>query len=196
MSVVIPRNLKKINVSIWKRFAEVHKRGIHTHVNKLVELYCTENEEISCVIERFNRPIKEKMFKYFSANNTRKFVDVLHLLVDQYKNTIQLSMNMTPREASNKKIENKAWKNLYQEFGGQTLTRKFAIGDSVRITNKKKTFDKWYNQRYKEEVFTISKIQLTIQVTYKITDYNGEEINGSFYEQELQKTTQGTFRIE
>ena len=37
------------------------------------------------------------------------------------------------------------------------------------------------------EVFKISKIQLTIPVTYKITDYNGEEIQGSFYEQELQR---------
>ena len=52
-------------------------------VQKLVELYSTENEEKSCVIERFNRTIKEKMFKYFSANNTRKCVDVLDLLIDQ-----------------------------------------------------------------------------------------------------------------
>ena len=42
----------------------------------------------------------------------------------------------------------------------------------------------------------MSKIQLTIPVTYKITDYNGEEIQGSFYEQELQKTKQDIFRIE
>ena len=37
---------------------------------------------------------------------------------------------------------------------------------------------------------------MTIQVTYKITDYNGEEIQGSFYEQELQKTSQDVFGIE
>ena len=47
-----------------------------------------------------------------------------------------------------------------------------------------------------EEVYKISKIQLTIPATYKITDYNGEEIQGSFYEQELQKTSQKIFRIE
>ena len=47
-----------------------------------------------------------------------------------------------------------------------------------------------------KEIFKISKIQLTIPVTYKITDYNGEEIQGSFYEQELQKTKQDIFRIE
>ena len=44
--------------------------------------------------------------------------------------------------------------------------------------------------------FKISRIQLTIPVTYKITDYNGEGIQGSFYEQELQNASQGTFRIE
>ena len=33
-------------------------------------------------------------------------------------------------------------------------------------------------------------------MTYKITDYNGEKIQGSFYEQELQKTNQDIFRIE
>ena len=78
-------------------------------VQKLVELYSTENEEKSCVIERFNRTIKEKMFKYFSANNTRKYVDVHDLLIDQYNNTIHSSIIMSPKEASRKENENKVW---------------------------------------------------------------------------------------
>ena len=64
-------------------------------------------------------------------------------------------------------------RNLYPEFGGKILTPKFSIGDHVRITKQNKTFDKGYTQRWTEEVFTISKIQLAISVTYKITDYNG-----------------------
>ena len=59
------------------------------------------------------------MFKYFSANNTRKCLDVLDvendLLVDQYNNTIHSSINMTPKEASRKENENKVWRNLYPE---------------------------------------------------------------------------------
>ena len=47
------------------------------------------------------------MFKYFSANNIKTFVDVLDLLVDQYNNTIHSSINMTPKEASRKENENK-----------------------------------------------------------------------------------------
>ena len=84
------------------------------------------------------------MFKYISANNTRKFVDVFDLLVDQYNNTIHSSINMTPKEESRKDNENKVWRNLYPELGGKTRTPKFSIGDSVRITKKKKTFDKGY----------------------------------------------------
>jgi len=45
-------------------------------------------------------------------------------------------------------------------------------------------------------VFTVSKIQRTNPVTYKITDCNGEEIQGTSYEQELQKTSQEVYRIE
>ena len=90
------------------------------------------------MIGRFNRTIKEKMFKYFSANNTSKFVDILDLLVDQYNNTITSSITMTPKEASRKKNENKMWRNLYPELGGKTLAPKFVIGDHIRITKKRK----------------------------------------------------------
>ena len=110
---------------------------------KLVELYSTENEEKSCVIERFNRTLKEKLFKIFSANNTRKYVDVLDLLVIQYNNTIHSLIKITPKEASRK------------EFGGKTLAPKFPIGDHVRITKKKNLFDKGYTQMWKEEVFKL-----------------------------------------
>ena len=178
-----------------KMWVDIGREYYNKDVQKLVKLYSTENEEKSCLIERFNRTIKEKMFKYFSANNTRKVVDVLDLFVDQYNNTIHSSIKMTPKEASRKENENKVWRNLYPEFGGKTLAPKFSIGDNVRIT-KKNVFDKGYTQRWTEEVFKISKIQLTIPVTYKITDYNWEEIQGSFYEQELQKLSQDTFRIE
>ena len=121
-------------------------------VQKLVVLYSTENEEKSCMIERFNITIKEKMFQYESANNTRKHVDVLDLLVDQYNNTIHSLIKMTPKEASRKENENKLWRNLYPEFGGKTLTPKLSIVDNVRIT-KNIFLDNGYTQRWKEEVF-------------------------------------------
>ena len=93
------------------------------------------------------------MFKYFSAKNTRKFVDVLDLLVDQYTNAIHSSIEMTSKEASRIENENNVWRNLYPEFGGKSLTPKFSIGDIDRITKKKRTFDKVNTQRWRVEVF-------------------------------------------
>ena len=72
----------------------------------------------------------------------------------------------------------------------------FSVGDKVRISKKKKTFEKGYTTRWTEEIFTIVEVKRTSPVTYKIADLNGEEIKGSFYEPELQKTSQQLFRIE
>lgn len=66
----------------------------------------------------------------------------------------------------------------------------------MRKTKKKKTLENEYTPRWTEEIFTTSQVQCTDPPTYKITDYNGEEIKETFYEQELQKTTQQIFRIE
>ena len=140
-----------------KVWVDKGKEFYNKDVQKLVAMYSTENEEKSCVIERFNRTIKENMFKYFSANNTRKYIDVLDILIEQYNNTIHSSTKMTPVEASREVNENKVWRNLYPEFGGVTLTPKFSIGDNVRITKKKKIFDNGYTQRWTEEEFTILK---------------------------------------
>ena len=57
-------------------------------------------------------------------------------------------------------------------------------------------FEKGYTTRWTEEVFTLSQIQFTDPPTYKITVNNGEEIQSTFYEQEMQKTNQKIFRIK
>ena len=79
------------------------------------------------MIERFIRTIKAKMFKYFSANNTRKYVDLLDLIVNQYNNTIYSSIKMSPTDASRKENENKVWRSLYPEFGGKPWLQNFRL---------------------------------------------------------------------
>nr|XP_047129509.1 uncharacterized protein LOC124809453 [Hydra vulgaris] len=82
------------------------------HVKALdVQLYLTENEEKSCVVERWNKTMKEKMFKYFSTHSTRKCIDVLDEMVNKYNNTNHSSIKLTLSEASNKKNENMVWLN-------------------------------------------------------------------------------------
>ena len=72
----------------------------------------------------------------------------------------------------------------------------FKIGDHVRISKYKNIFAKGYTPNWSEEVFVIKKVKNTVPWTYVINDLNGEEIIGTFYEKELQKTNQQEFRIE
>ena len=72
---------------------------------------------------------------------------------------------------------------------------KFKFGDHVRTSRYKSIFAKGYAPNWSEEVFVVSKIKNTISWTYVISDLIGEEITGSFYEKELQKTNQEEFRI-
>ena len=82
------------------------------------------------------------------------------------------------------------------DFDRRNIQHKFKVGDKVRITKKKSIFEKGYTPRWTEEIFTVTELRYTDPPTYKITDMNGEELKGSFYEQELQKTEQEVFRIE
>ena len=72
----------------------------------------------------------------------------------------------------------------------------FKIGDRVRILKKKKTFEKGFTPNWTEELFIVSDIKPTSPVTYKIKDLKGEDIKGSFYSQELQKSKQKVYRID
>ena len=65
---------------------------------------------------------------------------------------------------------------------------KFKVGDHVRISKFKNNFAKGYTPNWSEEVFVIKEVKNTIPWTYVINDLNGDEIIGTFYEKELQKT--------
>ena len=180
-----------------KMWVDKGKEFHNKDVKELIELYSTENEEKSSVVERWIRTMKERMWKYFTDNNTSVYIDILPDLVEDYNNTRHSSIKMTPVEVSKKKNELTVWRNLYPDrLKNIDINPKFSIGDKVRISKKKKTFEKGYTTRWTEEIFTITKINRTSPVTYKIADLNGEEIEGSFYEPELQKTSQQLFRIE
>ena len=132
--------------------------------------------------------MKQHMFKYFTANDTTKYYDVLDALVKNYNNTVHSSIKMTPVFASKKENEVTVYKNLYPEKSEKPKKPKFKVGDRVRISKKKGKFEKGYTTRWTREIFVIEKVLNTNPVTYKIKDLKGEEIKGSFYEQELQIT--------
>ena len=166
------------------------------NVKELIDIYSTNNEEKSAVVERWIRTMKEKMYKYFTANSTHVYTDILQDLVHEYNNTKHSSIKMSPTEASKKINENIVYSNLYPVKITKPIKPKFAVGDKVRIVKKKNIFTKGFQPRWTEEIFTIKEVLYTNPPTYEIQDFNNEVITGSFYEPELQKTKQEIYRIE
>ena len=157
------------------------KEFYNKYAKDLIKLYSTENEEKSSVVERWIRTMKEKMWKYFSANSTNVYIDVLPDLVREYNNTRHSPIKMTPVKASKEENELRVWRNLYLDhLEIKDIKPKFSVGDRVRISKKKKTFEKGYTTRWMEEIFTIVEVKRTSPVTYRIADLNGEEITGTF----------------
>ena len=71
--------------------------------SKGISLYHTENEEKSSVVERWNKTMKNRMWKMFTVNNNTVYWDKLDKLVNDYNNARHSSIKMSPVEASKKK---------------------------------------------------------------------------------------------
>ena len=88
--------------------------------------------------------------------------------------------------------------NSFAEYNEESNEKdsKVKIGDHVRISKYKNIFAKVLVPNWSKEIFVTSKIKNTVPWTYIINDLNGEELVGSVYEKELQKTNKKEFRIE
>ena len=108
--------------------------------------------------------VLENMFKYFTANSTRKYVDILDELVDQYNNTIHSSIGMSPKEASKTKNETKVWRKWYGDYTPtKRKSPKFKVSDKVRITRKKGIFEKGYTTRWTKKFLQFQKFVILIR---------------------------------
>ena len=154
-----------------------------------IKLYSTNNSEIkSSVVERFNKTFKNIMYKKFTENNNTIFYNILDELVKNYNNKYHSTIKMSPIEGS-KKINEKKIKNIYN-FEKTKKLGKFKIGDRVRLSLEKNIFEKSYETNWSQEIFVIYDIKYSNVPYYYLKDLNNEKLQGTFYEQELQKTKQ------
>ena len=152
-----------------------------------IKHYTSENEDIkAAVVERFNRTLKNKMWRYFTYSKSQKYIDVLDELLASYNNTYHRSIGMAPSQVTDDKTQEIVDK-LYPPKLKPVYT--FEIGDEVRMSKGKHVFRKGYVQGWTDEIFTITARHPTDPATFGVQDYGGEDIKGKFYAQELQKVT-------
>jgi hypothetical protein len=137
--------------------------------------------------------MKKKIYLYFAYKQVNKYIDKLQDFANGYNHTIHSTIDMALVEV-NKQNEESARLATYfarkPEKMPNHLRFRFKIGDHVRITHLRNVFTRDYSEKWTGEIFTIAqRFWRQGQAIYRIKDYNVEEIQGSFYQSELQKVS-------
>lgn len=158
--------------------AVVKKHGINH--------YSTYSIMKASIVERFNRTLKNKMWKLFTLNGTYRWIDVLPNLLMEYNQEKHRTIGMRPIDVT-PTIANHLLKTVYNNIK-IAAPAKYKVDDAVRVSKFKTVFHKGYTPNWSTEVFFIDKVQKTNPVTYLLKDSKGTSIAGGFYQHELLST--------
>jgi len=162
--------------------------------------FASNSDKKAAVIERFNRTLKNRIYAYFTSNNTKRYVDVLDDIVDAYNNTRHRSIHMRPIDVDNEVAAQKAWYHLFYSATSSTSRKRkqpLLLADQrVRISKWKGEFEKGYTPNWSREHFVVTKRARHPQTLYNIQDTSGEPIDGAFYTSELQPVAQNRLEVD
>lgn len=178
------RQPRKLRTDSGKEF--LNKKFQSYLKSKSIIFFTSKNETKSAIVERFNRTIMSKVWRFFTASKQERYVDVLDHLVKSYNQTIHTSTGMPPAQINVMNGES-VWRKMYN-FPSKTKRQRtrHRAGDLVRISKTKKTFEKGYRPNWTREIFKVVKVYKRKLPEYRIEDLQGEDILGKFLDQELQ----------
>lgn len=159
-------------------------RGINQQFLLTTSLFKASNVEI------FNRTLKTRMFRYFTykgKDNYRRYIDVLDDIVNAYNNTMHSGTRMKPIDIKPEHVPF-IYHNLHRKHrkNVQLSIQNLQPGEYVRVVRKHNTFQQTFTEKWTKEVFIVSKvINKNPYKLYKLTDLNGIEMTGKFYDSEL-----------
>jgi len=166
---------------------EFTNRGFKSVLEKnRIHYYVTFSENKAAVVERFNRTLKTKMWKYFTHENTYRYLDVLPELLQGYNSTPHRGIKgRTPNSVT--EYNNLAvWRDSHAVARKCKVKFKFTVGDKVRISRDKGFFGKGYDHNWSEEYFNINERLPRSPPVYRLKDLNDNVLKGVFYEEQLQ----------
>ena len=165
-------------------FKSVFKKFL---IENEIKSFSTSQDTKCAIVERFNRTLQDKLYKYMTAKNTLRYIDVLQDIVYSYNHTIHRTLGISPA-AVNKSNEKEIWKKQYGKYlYSKRYNLAFSVGDKVRITKYNTAFRRGYISNWKKEIFQIAHVLRTWPITYVLIDAENEILAGSFYAEELNK---------
>jgi len=187
--------LQTINPSPSALYTDAGKEFIGSPTQKVLKEYNITHricggEAFHCpFVERVNRTLKEKLFQAMTAEGTRRWIDLLPLIVGTYNKSIHSTTGMRPIETTDANTLT-VWENTYKNDKSTKKQYKFKVGDHVRILKEQTVFNRGYLPRFTWEIFKVAKLANdrvdSYPSAYILQDLNGEMIeNALFYENEL-----------
>ena len=151
-----------------------------------INFYTVKSENKACIVERVIRTLKEKIYRYFTYTKSKKYIDIIDDIVSSYNATYHRTIKMAPNQV-NFSNEQNIWEKVYIFNNNKPLKFNFKVGDQVRLSKVKEVFSKGYVKKWTREIFIITKQVPRYPPVYKVKDLKSEEIEGVFYEEEIQK---------
>ena len=180
---------------------EFLNRPLQDYFKKIQTIHYTSrptSKVKAAVVERFNRTVKSRMFRYFTSRGHRKYLDILPELMKNYNNSFHRSIGMAP---NNVNLENRqlVYNKLFPE-GKPKKTRvsnTFKPNETVRIPHKFNPMDKGYFPNWHDKVYTVeSENNNRGHRMFNVKDELGNIDKNSFYKDELQPVSNPIYRIE
>ena len=146
-------------------------------------LYHTYSDKKASIVERVQRTLRSRLGRLYTQRDNNIWIDKLDDIVDSYNNSYHRSIKMKPANVTDEHIDRiRKLLNPPEEISKS----KFKVGDKVRITSERKTFQKEYEKGWTNEKFHIKAVKYGSPITYMLEDLSGETLLGSFYAEELQ----------
>ena len=156
-----------------------------------IRFYFAPNPVIKAAnVERFNRTLKNKIWRYFTLHRTKRWTGALPAIMHTLNHTRSHPIGMRPVDM-NSRNESLVWRRLYGpkkrvKKQQQPPKFKFAVGDRVRVARWRKVFDKGYTPTFTQEIYTVSACLPRRLPVYRLQDEEGKAIPGVFYAKQLQ----------
>lgn len=154
-----------------------------------IHFFHTSQDTKCAIVERFNRTLQNRLYRYMTARNTLRYIDVLQEIVDSYNSSKHRTLGISPKEVT-KDNEMALWIKQYKKYiYSKEPSFEFQVGDKVRITKYRKQFDRGYLPKWQKEIFQIAHVLRTYPETYVLIDKDNEILHGNFYKEELNRVT-------
>lgn len=168
-----------------------------------VQLQSSHDQTKAAIVERVQRTIKARLWKYLYQNGTSRWIQALPAIVESYNHARHVTLQRSPASIT-REDEEDVWKTVYGSWDvarSKSPKFAFALDDVVRTSRQASLFRKGYLPQWTEEWFKIRARDRGPPPYYRLEDLKGEEVEGPFYEPELQKVTPdeqntATFRVE